>query len=87
MWRVITPRAVLDAAGGEGGHQECRRTSVPSIFGDSALNSGRKLNALSPKLPATERCPVEQRHALHAARREYQKLGKMIDESAFGGRA
>ena len=38
-------------------------------------------------LAAAERCPVEQRHALHAARREYQKLGKMIDESAFGGRA
>jgi hypothetical protein len=30
---------------------------------------------------------VSQRHALHAARREYQKLDKMIDESAFGGRA
>ncbi len=38
-------------------------------------------------LAAAERCPVGQRHALHAARREYQKLGKMIDESAFGGRA
>jgi len=38
-------------------------------------------------LAAAECCPVGQRHALHAARREYQKLGKMIDESAFGGRA
>ena len=38
-------------------------------------------------LAAAEGCPVGQRHALHAARREYQKLGKMIDESAFGGRA
>jgi MoxR-like ATPase len=38
-------------------------------------------------LAAAEHCPVGQRHALHAARREYQKLGKMIDESAFGGRA
>jgi AAA+ superfamily predicted ATPase len=37
-------------------------------------------------LAAAEHCPVGQRHALHAARREYQKLGKMIDESAFGGR-
>jgi AAA+ superfamily predicted ATPase len=35
-------------------------------------------------LAAAEGQPVGQRHALHAARREYQKLGKMIDEAAFG---
>jgi SpoVK/Ycf46/Vps4 family AAA+-type ATPase len=38
-------------------------------------------------LAAAERQPIGQRHALHAARREYQKLGKVIDEAAFGARA
>jgi len=37
-------------------------------------------------LAAAEDQPVAQRHVLHAARREYQKLGKMMDESAFGVR-
>jgi SpoVK/Ycf46/Vps4 family AAA+-type ATPase len=37
-------------------------------------------------LAAAEGTPVAQRHLLHATRREYQKLGKMIDESLFGGR-
>jgi SpoVK/Ycf46/Vps4 family AAA+-type ATPase len=37
-------------------------------------------------LAAADGQPVGQRHVLHAARREHQKLGKMIDESVFGGR-
>ena len=37
-------------------------------------------------LAAAEGQPARQRHALHAARREYQKIGKMIDEASFGGR-
>jgi hypothetical protein len=34
-------------------------------------------------LAAADGAPIGQRHLLHAARREYQKLGKMIDEAAF----
>ena len=41
--------------------------------------------AAAVRLP--EQRPVGQRDVLHAARREYQKLGKMIDESAFRGGA
>ena len=36
-------------------------------------------------LAAAEDQPVGQRHVLHAAQREYQKLGKVIDRTAFGG--
>jgi SpoVK/Ycf46/Vps4 family AAA+-type ATPase len=36
-------------------------------------------------LAAAEGAPIAQRHLLHATRREYQKLGKMVDESLLGG--
>jgi len=36
-------------------------------------------------LAAAEGRAIGQRHVLHAAHREYQKLGKMIDKAAFGG--
>jgi len=35
-------------------------------------------------LAARDGAPVGMRHILHAARREYQKLGRLIDESKFG---
>jgi SpoVK/Ycf46/Vps4 family AAA+-type ATPase len=35
-------------------------------------------------LAAAEGQPIAQRHVLHAAHREYQKLGKMVDKTAFG---
>lgn len=36
---------------------------------------------------AAEREPVAQCHFLHATRRGYQKLGKMVDGSLFGMRS
>jgi SpoVK/Ycf46/Vps4 family AAA+-type ATPase len=36
-------------------------------------------------LAAAEGQPIAQRHVLHAAQREYQKLGRMIDKTVFGG--
>jgi SpoVK/Ycf46/Vps4 family AAA+-type ATPase len=36
-------------------------------------------------LAAADDQPIAQRHVLHAAHREYQKLGKMVDKTAFGG--
>ena len=38
-------------------------------------------------LAAGDGRPVAQQHVLHAARREYQKLGKMVDDAAFGAKA
>jgi len=37
-------------------------------------------------LAADEGADIEQRHLMRAARREYQKMGKMIDESLFTGK-
>lgn len=38
-------------------------------------------------LAAAEGEPVAQRHLLHSTRREYQKLGKIVDGSLFGVRS
>ena len=45
----------------------------------------RNIAVAAAFLAAAESAPISQQHLLRAARREYQKLGKMVDEQLFAG--
>ncbi len=45
----------------------------------------RNIVLLAAFLAASERRPIGMSHLIHAAKREYQKLGRLIAESDFGG--
>jgi SpoVK/Ycf46/Vps4 family AAA+-type ATPase len=75
IWPAETPRAPdLDLA------YLARRFELAGAY-------IRNIALAAAFLAAAEHQPVGQRHVLHAAHREYQKLGKMIDKSAFGGQS
>jgi ATP-dependent 26S proteasome regulatory subunit len=75
IWERIWPPEVPRAADVDLGYL-ARRFELAGAF-------IRNIALAASFLAAGDGQPVGQRHLLHAARREYQKIGKMIDESAF----
>jgi SpoVK/Ycf46/Vps4 family AAA+-type ATPase len=71
IWPAETPRAVdLDLG------FMARRFELAGAY-------IRNIALAAAFLAAANGEPIAQRHLLHATRREYQKLGKMVDESQF----